>query len=80
MFGAPSGALYDPADAVAGGVIEEGWLLAPLDLQPATDRPYGDAVRFFVRSSTAAGFVPTSSSAARSISATTSRRSTEASD
>src|SRR5256885_13598298 len=41
MFGAPSGALFDPADAVSrGGVIEEGWLLAPLDLRLATDQPY----------------------------------------
>jgi hypothetical protein len=46
MFGAPSGALFDPADAVSrGGAIEEGWLLAPLDLRLATDEPYGAEVR-----------------------------------
>ena len=46
MFGAPSGALFDPADAVSrGGAIEEGWLLAPLDLRLATDKPYGAEVR-----------------------------------
>ncbi len=45
MFGAPSGALFDPAGAMAdGGTIEAGWLVAPLDLrrgdrQPDADRP-----------------------------------------
>ena len=45
MFGAPSGALFDPADAVSdGGTIEAGWLVAPLDLrrgdrQPDAERP-----------------------------------------
>ena len=45
MFGAPSGALFDPADAMSdGGTIEAGWLVAPLDLrhedeQLAADRP-----------------------------------------
>ena len=34
MFGAPSGALFDPAGAMAdGGTIEAGWLVAPLDLR-----------------------------------------------
>jgi len=33
MFGSPSGALFDPAEAVSGGgTIEAGWLVAPLDL------------------------------------------------
>ena len=42
MFGSPSGPLHDPAGAVAsGGTIEEGWLLARLDLQLPTDDPYG---------------------------------------
>jgi len=46
MFGAPSGALLDPAGAVAaGGVIEEGWLVAPLDPWLDTERPYGTEVR-----------------------------------
>lgn len=45
MFGAPSGALLDPAGALAdGGTIEAGWLVAPLDLrrgdrQPDAERP-----------------------------------------
>ena len=45
MFGAPSGALFDPAGAMAdSGTIEAGWLVAPLDLrrgdrQPDADRP-----------------------------------------
>jgi hypothetical protein len=42
MFGSPSGPLFDPSQAfAAGGVIEEGWLLAPLDLGLATRQPYG---------------------------------------
>ena len=39
MFGSPSGVWLDPAGA--GGAIEAGWLVAPLDLQLGTDRPYG---------------------------------------
>ena len=46
MFGVPSGALFDPAAALSrGGVIEEGWLLAPLDPHLATDEPYGSQAR-----------------------------------
>lgn len=46
MFGAPSGALLDPAGAIAaGGVIEEGWLVAPLDPWLDSERPYGAEVR-----------------------------------
>ena len=42
MFGSPSGALHDPAAALSrGGTIEEGWLLARLDLRLPTDAPYG---------------------------------------
>jgi len=42
MFGAPSGALHDPAGALAhGGTIEEGWLVARLDLALSPDEPYG---------------------------------------
>jgi hypothetical protein len=42
MFGAPSGALHDPAAALArGGAVEEGWLVARLDLGLPTDEPYG---------------------------------------
>lgn len=42
MYGSPSGPLHDPAGAVAdGGTIEEGWLLARLDLHLPIDEPYG---------------------------------------
>lgn len=42
MFGSPSGALHDPTGALArGGVIEEGWLVARLDLRLPTEEPYG---------------------------------------
>jgi hypothetical protein len=43
MFGSPSGPLRDPAGAVArGGAIEEGWVLARLDVRLPIDDPYGD--------------------------------------
>jgi hypothetical protein len=42
MFGSPSGPLHDPAGALAGGgTIEEGWLVARLDLGLPTVEPYG---------------------------------------
>jgi hypothetical protein len=42
MFGSPSGAFFDPSGALAGGgTIEEGWLVARLDLELPIDRPYG---------------------------------------
>jgi hypothetical protein len=42
MFGSPSGPLHDPAGAIAsGGTIEEGWLLARLDVHLPIDEPYG---------------------------------------
>jgi hypothetical protein len=42
MFGSPSGPLHDPAGALAaGGVIEEGWLLARLDVRLPIDEPSG---------------------------------------
>jgi hypothetical protein len=42
MFGSPSGPLHDPAGALAnGGTIEEGWLLARLDVRLPIDEPYG---------------------------------------
>jgi hypothetical protein len=42
MFGAPSGPIFDPAHALAdGGTIQAGWLLAPLDLELPTEKPYG---------------------------------------
>jgi hypothetical protein len=42
MFGSPSGAMFDPAGALAdGGTIEAGWLLAPLDPKLPIDEPYG---------------------------------------
>jgi hypothetical protein len=42
MFGSPSGALFDLAGALAGGgTIEEGWLVARLDLRLPIDEPWG---------------------------------------
>jgi hypothetical protein len=46
MFGSPSGALFDPAGSLAaGGAIEEGWLVAPLDPWLDAERPYGVEAR-----------------------------------
>lgn len=43
MFGAPSGAWFDPAGAIAaGGSVEAGWMVSPLDLRLPIDEPYGD--------------------------------------
>jgi MOSC domain-containing protein YiiM len=42
MFGSPSGPLHDPSNALAGGgTIEEGWLLARLDVRLPIEEPYG---------------------------------------
>jgi hypothetical protein len=42
MFGSPSGPLHDPSGALAhGGAIEEGWLLARLDVRLPIEEPYG---------------------------------------
>ena len=42
MYGSPSGPVDDPAGALAsGGTIEEGWLLARLDLRLPIEEPYG---------------------------------------
>jgi hypothetical protein len=47
MFGSPSGPLHDASSALAnGGTIEEGWLMAPLDVhlpihEPVADRRVG---------------------------------------
>jgi hypothetical protein len=41
MYGSPSGPVHDEAGAFARGTIEEGWLLAPLDLRLSIDDPYG---------------------------------------
>jgi hypothetical protein len=42
MFGSPSGPLHDPSNALsAGGMIEEGWLLARLDVRLPIEEPYG---------------------------------------
>lgn len=42
MFGSPSGALFDPVGALAGGgTIKEGWLIARLDLRLPIELPYG---------------------------------------
>jgi hypothetical protein len=44
MYGSPSGPIFDPAGALAsGGTIEEGWLVAPLDLHVPIERPWGSA-------------------------------------
>jgi hypothetical protein len=44
MFGAPPGPLHDPSGALAsGGTIEDGWLLARLDVQLSIEEPYGRA-------------------------------------
>ena len=44
MFGSPSGPMHDPGGALAdGGAIEQGWLLARLDLRlPSEDAYVGD--------------------------------------
>lgn len=42
MFGSPSGPLHDPSGAFGrGGAIEEGWLLARLDVRLPIEEPYG---------------------------------------
>jgi hypothetical protein len=42
MFGSPSGPLHDPNGALANGsTIEEGWLVAPLDVRLPIHDPYG---------------------------------------
>jgi hypothetical protein len=42
MFGSPSGPLHDPTGALtSGGTIEEGWLLARLDVRLPIEQPYG---------------------------------------
>ena len=42
MFGSPSGPLHDPSGALAsGGTIEEGWMLARLDVRLPIEEPYG---------------------------------------
>jgi MOSC domain-containing protein len=41
VFGSPSGPLHDPAGALTnGGTIEEGWLVARLDVRLPIDEPY----------------------------------------
>lgn len=43
MFGSPSGPMHDPSGALAnGGTIEEGWLLARLDVHLPIDEPNGE--------------------------------------
>ena len=42
MFGSPSGPLHDPSRAFAGGCeIEDGWLLARLDVHLPIQEPWG---------------------------------------
>jgi hypothetical protein len=44
MFGSPSGAFHDPSNALDGaGTIEEGWLLARIDVSLPIEEPYGQA-------------------------------------
>jgi hypothetical protein len=44
MYGSPSGPMFDPAGALlGGGTIEEGWLVAPLDLHVPIEQPWGSA-------------------------------------
>lgn len=46
MFGSPSGPLHDPSGALArGGAIEEGWLVARLDVRLPIEEPYGQERR-----------------------------------
>ena len=46
MFGSPSGPLHDPSSALAtGGTIEEGWVLARLDVRLPIEEPYGQERR-----------------------------------
>lgn len=43
LFGSPSGPIFDPAGSLAaGGAIEQGWIVAPLDLHLPRGRPYGE--------------------------------------
>jgi MOSC domain-containing protein YiiM len=42
MFGSPSGPVHDPAGALAnGGTIDEGWLVARVDVRLPIEEPYG---------------------------------------
>jgi hypothetical protein len=42
MYGSPSGPIVDPSGALrGGGTIEEGWLVAPLDLHVPIEQPWG---------------------------------------
>jgi MOSC domain len=42
MFGSPSGPLHDPNGVLAkGGAIDEGWLVARLDVRLPIEEPYG---------------------------------------
>jgi hypothetical protein len=42
MFGSPSGPMHDPGGALRnGGVVDAGWVLAPLDFMLPTSAPYG---------------------------------------
>jgi hypothetical protein len=46
MFGSPSGPLHDPSGALAnGGTIEEGWIVARLDVRLPIEAPYGRNAR-----------------------------------
>lgn len=46
MFGSPAGPLHDPSGVLAvGGTIEEGWLLARLDVRLPIEEPWGQERR-----------------------------------
>jgi MOSC domain-containing protein YiiM len=46
MFGSPSGPLHVPGGAFAeGGTIEEGWLVARIDVRLPIEEPYGEEPR-----------------------------------
>jgi hypothetical protein len=63
MFGSPSGPLFDPAHAFGGGVVVEGWLLAPLDLRLPIEQPYGAKTR----AGSVAGLLVSSNAEARLV-------------
>jgi hypothetical protein len=42
MFGSPSGPVHDPGGALAdGGTIDQGWMLARIDVRLPIEAPYG---------------------------------------
>jgi MOSC domain len=41
LYGSPAGPVHDPAGVYADGAVEDGWLVAKLDLHLDDERPYG---------------------------------------